>query len=153
MVEDNSKNNPNSVNMNESGDGLASISKDKDLEARQVLVIDDEEMLVQLMQRFLEISGIRSSGYTNPHAALDWYDKNHAEVGLVILDLKMSGMDGKEVFKKMQNINPSVKVGFLSGFVEKDVKQDLIEQGALGFFQKPLRYPELVNWIKSSLTT
>lgn len=119
--------------------------------ANKVLVVDDEEMLVQLMQRFLELSGIESYGYSNPELALSWFKENYQEIGLVVLDLKMSRMDGRECFAKMLEIDPNVRVGFLSGFIEPEVEQGLLRQGALRFFQKPLRYPELVEWVKFAL--
>ena len=118
----------------------------------KVLVVDDEEMLVQLTQRFLEISGIESIGYSKPEDAISWYEKHYQEVTLVILDLKMSGLDGSECFDRMLKINPSVKVGFLSGFIEPKLEQQLLNRGALRFFQKPLRYPELVEWVKSQIS-
>lgn len=118
----------------------------------KVLVVDDEEMLVQLLQRFLEMSGIQSHGSSSPEAALHWYKENHEDVGLVVMDLKMSRMDGRECFSKMREIDSSVRVGFLSGYIEKEVEEDLLRRGALRFFQKPLRYPELVDWVKFALT-
>lgn len=118
----------------------------------KVLVIDDEEMLVHLTQRFLELSEIESKGFSNPAEALLWYKDNSADVDLVILDLKMSSLDGRECFEQMLELNPKVKVGFLSGFIEPKVEQDLLSRGALRFFQKPLRYTELVEWVKSQLS-
>lgn len=120
-------------------------------QGRTVLVVDDEPMLVQLLQRFLNIAQVESLGHSAPLEALEWFAKNYHSVGLVIMDLKMAQMDGRECFQRMKEIDPSVRIAFLSGFIENEVEEDLLRRGALRFFQKPLRYPELVEWVKLTL--
>lgn len=116
-----------------------------------VLVIDDESILVDLTKRFLELAGIATVGFTSGQEALSWYESHFREVDLVILDMKMARMDGKECFDSIRQINPDARVAILSGYVQDAAAQDLLSRGALRFFHKPLKYPELVKWVSAVL--
>ena len=116
-----------------------------------VLVVDDEPVLVDLTQKFLEISGFRSNGFTSGSEAVEWYEHHFNEVDLVVLDMKMPRMDGRICFDRMRAVNPEAKIAILSGYIKDAAVQDLLSRGALRFFQKPLKYPELIQWISGVL--
>ncbi len=137
------------TNMNQSsGDRNAPISPS----SGTVLVVDDEPILVDLTRRFLEIAGIASVGFTSPEEAVVWYRDNHSTIDLVVLDMKMAKMDGPACFAALREINPKARVAILSGYVQDEAAQQLLSNGALRFFQKPLKYPELVRWITVELS-
>ena len=69
--------------------------------------------------------------------------KNKDKISLVILDMIMPKMGGKETFIKLREINPSLTVILSSGYARDDTVQELIEMGAAGFIQKPYRSSEL----------
>jgi len=116
-----------------------------------ILVIDDEPFLVDLMLKFLENSGYKGKGFTNPVHALEWFTNSHQRVDLVILDMKMPRIDGYKCFHELKKINPAVRVAILSGYIQDRAAQELMEAGALAFFQKPLKYPEIIRWIDETL--
>jgi|GEM_PF-2149902 len=116
-----------------------------------IMVVDDEPFLVDLMLKFLENSGHKSKGFTNPTEALEWYQNSFDRVDLVILDMKMPGIDGRKCFYQLKQICPTVKVAILSGYIQDRAAQELLEAGALAFFQKPLKYPDLIEWIDLTL--
>lgn len=116
-----------------------------------ILVIDDEPPLVQLAEQFLTHAGFTVQGFSDSHAAISWYTANAANVDLVILDMKMPRLDGRGCFAALQQINPAVRIVILSGYSQDAAAQDLLERGALKFFQKPLRYPELVEWVSRNV--
>ena len=116
-----------------------------------ILVIDDEPVLVELMQRFLDMAGYPSRGFTSGEEAVRWFADHHTDVALTILDMKMAGADGRICFQKLRQISPQVRVAILSGFIHDDDVQYLLSQGALRFFQKPLRYPDILQWIQETI--
>lgn len=133
------------------GDQESARTRAPEASSGNILVIDDEPILVDLTRRFLEIAGISSVGFTSAEEAVRWYQDNHASIDLVVLDMKMAKMDGPTCFAALRAINPKVRVAILSGYVQDEAAQQLLSSGALRFFQKPLKYPELVRWITSEL--
>ena len=117
----------------------------------RILIIDDETFLVELAIKFLEMAGYKTQGFSEAEEALHWYRENHKEVDLVILDMKMPRMSGMVCFNKLREINPQARIALLSGYVEDETVRSLVQQGALKFFQKPLKYPELIEWISGVL--
>ncbi len=116
-----------------------------------VMVVDDEKVLVDLGQEFLRRSGLRTFGFTDAEEALRWYQMHWTEVDVVILDMKMPGTDGLTCFTELRRINPLAQIAILSGYSQDAAAQELLKRGALKFFQKPLKYPDLVQWVKGLL--
>lgn len=116
-----------------------------------VMVLDDEPVLVDLARQFLSNAGVFVTGFSDPKEALDWYRTHAHEVDIVILDMKMPRIDGPTCFHEIRRLNPDACVVIMSGYVEDTSAQALLEAGVYHFFEKPLRYPELVGWIVSQL--
>lgn len=117
----------------------------------RIAIVDDEEPLVDLAVQFIESSGLTADGFASGEIFLDWYKQNWQSVDLIILDMKMPGFDGPKMFGEIRTINPSARVAILSGYIHDDSAQNLLKSGALKFFQKPLKYPELTKWIVETL--
>ena len=117
----------------------------------RILIIDDEVFLVELAAKFLSLAGFEATGFSDPAAAVKWFETEHAHVDFVVIDMKMPQMNGEACFAELKRIDPGVKVAILSGFVEDSSAQELLRNGALKFFQKPLKYPDLVEWISGYL--
>jgi len=118
---------------------------------RSVMIVDDEPFLVDLACKFFNMSGYHTQGFSDVQQALDWFEINSQDVDLVILDMKMPQMSGATCFEKLRILDPNCKVILLSGFTEDHSTQALLHKGALKFFQKPLRYPDLVEWVENYL--
>lgn len=116
-----------------------------------VLVIDDEVVLVELAKQFLTLAGFTVTGFSDPESALVWYQTAHQVVDMVILDMKMPRLDGSSAFRRIREIDPGARVVIMSGYSHDSAAQMLLDAGALHFFEKPLRYPELVNWITQAI--
>ena len=129
-------------------------SKPKDAPACSgtVMLVDDEQVLVDLGQEFLRRAGFKAVGFTDALAALEWYQNHWGEVDLIILDMKMPGIDGEQAFGRLRDINPAAQIAMLSGYSQDGAAQELLSRGALRFFQKPLKYPDLVKWIAQTLS-
>ncbi len=116
-----------------------------------VMIIDDEPVLVDLAKTFLSRSGVHSIGFSDPEEALAWYTQHFAEIHLVLMDMKMPKMDGENLFRALKSANLAVKVVLLSGYSHDGTTSALLAEGAIKFFQKPLRYPDLVKFIGDEL--
>ncbi len=115
------------------------------------LVIDDEPALVELLEKFLQLSGIVTEGFRSGRDAIAWYRDHYQEIDIVVLDMRMPSIDGKQCFEALRQINPDARVVLLSGYTEDTEVKELLENGAIKFFHKPLKYTELVEWITEYL--
>lgn len=74
-------------------------------------------------------------------------------IDLVILDMIMPEMGGKETFKKLKEINPDVKILISSGYSKDSHEEVILDAGEAGFIQKPYNINEIAEIIKEILFT
>ena len=80
--------------------------------------------------------------------ALELYEKHRAEIRLVILDLLMPGMGGKQCLVALRKLDPSFRVLIASGALNSEIEGDLKEIGARGLIAKPFDTPQLLEKIR-----
>jgi PAS domain S-box-containing protein len=108
-----------------------------------ILVIDDESIIRTVVGHSLEDLGYKVILAENGEDGLARYIENRDSIDLVILDMVMPQMDGRKCFKKLKEINPDVKVIMASGFMNTVSITEMLQEGILGFLQKPYRRHEL----------
>lgn len=116
---------------------------------RQILVVDDEQLVRETIKNMLEMGDYQVILATNGEEAIDTYMNNRDQIDLVILDMSMPVMDGEETFRELRRINSEVKVILTSGYNEKDVLERFIGKGLTGFIQKPFILSTFLETIKS----
>ena len=86
-----------------------------------VLVVDDERVVRRALQRILERDGYVVSLAECGQEAIDLYTARWKELDVVVLDVMMPDVDGREVLQRMRALNPAVRAILSSGFtVESD---------------------------------
>lgn len=86
-----------------------------------VLVVDDERVVRRALQRILERDGYVVSLAECGQEAIDLYSARSKEIDVVVLDVMMPDVDGREVLQRMRAVNPAVRAILSSGFtVESD---------------------------------
>ena len=123
---------------------------DKKENYKVILLIDDEVLIRKTGQRLLSKLGYSVLLAADGQEALDLYRKKQGDVSLVLLDMIMPGMTGRETFEQLQKINPSVKVLLTSGYDKNDKIDQLIDAGAAGFLQKPYNMTILNDTVSSA---
>lgn len=113
-----------------------------------ILVVDDERMIVDLSRDMLEKLGYRVFTAIGGQEGVELYQRRSADINLVILDMIMPGMSGKEVFTKLKEINSDLKVLFSSGYSEDFQCNDIMKETNTGFIQKPFSILALSQKIK-----
>ncbi len=117
----------------------------KNLTGKTILIIDDETMLRELLKEMLLDAGFKVITAKDGLEGVEIYKQNQNNIDLVISDIGMPRMGGEETFKRIKAINPSVKLIFISGFLEIDKKQELEKLGISGFIQKPFKAQEMLQ--------
>ena len=117
-------------------------------EQRIILVVDDEETVRSLLQRTLEEAGYDIITAANGYKALDKLP--HAKVNLVLLDIRMPGLDGFQTLDLIRE-HSNIPVIMLTAIGEVNSVKDSLALGADDYIRKPFRKGELLARIKVKL--
>ncbi|MEE8396562.1 MAG: response regulator [bacterium] len=117
----------------------------------RILFVDDEEGLVNSGRRGLGMLGYDVLVASSGMEAFEIYEKNKGTVDLVILDMIMPGMGGGDVFDKLKELDPTVKVLLSSGYSLDGQARKIMERGCDGFIQKPFDLETLSEKIQQVL--
>ena len=116
-----------------------------------ILLVDDEEIIRGLGVDILEDRGYRVFSASEGREAIRIYRERIREIDLVILDVMMPGIGGKETYRQLRAINPQVKVLLSSGYSTNGEVGEILKQGVSGFVQKPYREEELAAKVREVL--
>ena len=120
---------------------------------KRILLIDDEPDITFTIKDMLEDNGFEVSSFNDPILALNYYKVNFYD--LVILDIKMPKMDGFELYTKIREKDPKVKICFLTAiamFNEEFRKIRLLLGKTINedyFIQKPVEMEDLLKKLTS----
>jgi len=102
-----------------------------------VLLVDDDPTIRAVGRVMLERMGYTAILASDGREALEVFRARAGEIGAVVLDLTMPGMDGEECFRELRRRRPDLRVILSSGYNEQDVVQRFAGKGLAGFIQKP----------------
>ena len=124
---------------------------------KKILLVDNEVDITFALENALDNYGFKVDAFNDSIEALKSYKSNFYD--LVILDIKMPKMDGFELYNKIREKDPKVKICFLTAselFYEEFRKKRLKLGERIGeeyFIQKPIKTDELLEKINTLLTT
>lgn len=113
----------------------------------KVLVVDDEELIADLARDILVRFGYTVLTAYSGEEAVDVYRRHKQKIAVVVLDIVLPDMDGREVFRRIREIDPEAQVIISSGYNQERDASDLLDEGALLFMQKPYRIASLVGTV------
>jgi len=131
---------------------VKNISKDVQSGSGLILLVDDEELIQITGKIMLEEFGYNVLLAGNGHEAVEIFQKQNKEIDLVIMDMIMPEVNGREAFYKMKEIDKNCKIIFSSGFTKNENISELKESGLLGFLRKPFRDYELSQLLAEILS-
>lgn len=116
-----------------------------------VLLVDDEESIRQLGTRILKQAGYTVHTAENGKQALEVYERLRDEIALVVMDMIMPEMGGKECLEHLVARDPDVKVVIASGFSVEGVTKETVKGRARAFVTKPFRMKQLQEAVRQVL--
>ena len=128
-----------------SHDAMAEPTVRQDHARPGVLVVDDEHMVRIMVQLGLEQYGFDVIVAQNGREAIELYRRNMDEISVVLLDVRMPGLDGPQTLKILREMNPDVLACFMCGDTVADKLKELFERGAVNVIAKPFRLDDLVS--------
>jgi CheY-like chemotaxis protein len=124
----------------------------KNTEPRKtILWVDDEEIALEVWSQMLEKLGYSVLQARYGIEALEIFKKRQKSISLVILDMRMPGMSGCEVFDRLKKIQPDVKIIIVSGFMEEYDLCEISTRNFDGYISKPFKLKELSEKIEEVL--
>ena len=120
---------------------------------RLIGIVDDELDIVQLYRDALIASGFSVFAFTNPLIAFEHFKVNKKSYVLIISDLRMPGLDGIGLIKKVKNMNPDIRTILVTAFeVDDNIFEQYTRENIIdGFLQKPITLRDLVTEVENQL--
>lgn len=116
-----------------------------------VLVVDDEPVVLAISSRMLKKVGYTVIEADGGREALRLYRKYEKDIDLVLLDMIMPDMGGGEVFNRLKDINPKVRVILATGYSLEGQAGELVQGGCCGVLQKPFTLEQLSRQMANAI--
>ncbi len=107
----------------------------------KLLIVDDEQDVREFAANFFRKRKVEVFTASSGEEALKKVESEQPQV--VLLDIKLDGMDGIEALRRIRELNKQIKVVMITGRNDEEAKQRTTELGAYGFVHKPLELDEL----------
>jgi two-component system, OmpR family, response regulator len=108
------------------------------LAGREVLVVDDDDDVRRVVCLHLRRHGLTAREASGGHEAVAAYRASGGAVGVVLLDVRMPGLDGPETLARLKEVDPSVRCCFLTAGAGGHTVDALLASGARHVFHKPV---------------
>ena len=102
--------------------------------SKRLLVIDDEPSFTEMVVEYFRVVGYDARGATNLEEAVAIFRQQKPDV--VLLDFNMPMVTGDKFLPILLNLNPSVKIIVVTGYIQEEVEQKFKGTGYYGFFEK-----------------
>jgi len=123
----------------------------RSVRGESVLIVDDEDVVRSVAVKVLSGLGYHVIDTADPVNALAIYKDSWRSIDLVLVDMMMPHMNGKDLFEKLREINPSVAAILMSGYDGTDTP--FASMGFVAFIPKPYTLQELATRVRQSLST
>ena len=115
----------------------------------RVLVVDDDRSMVRTLCDVLALRGWTPTGVHSGEAAISAVESETFDA--VVMDIRMSGMDGVRALKAMRAARPGIRVVLMTAFTAAAMIQEAQREGALRVLAKPVQLPELLKLLDETL--
>ena len=122
---------------------------------RSIIVVDDEIELATLFKTFLNQQGFNTISFVDPVLALEYFKETSDKHSLIITDLRMPGLNGIELAKKVRELNTNIKIFLMTAFETRDLENhaDFKMARIDRLIQKPVRFSDLKEMINKACKT
>ncbi len=132
-------------------DGIDSHERVPDGSGETILVVEDEITILELLQTMLEQLGYTVLAETSPRAALDLAQARNGRIDLLITDMVMPEMNGRELARQISGLYPDVRLLFMSGYPADVLARQGEEIGPASFIQKPFSMQDIAGKVHQAL--
>lgn len=116
---------------------------------KKLLIVDDQFGIRILLNEVFQKEGYKIFQASNGKQALDIVKMRRPD--LVLLDIKIPGIDGIEILKRMKKIEPDIKVIIMTAYGELNMIEEAMELGSITYFAKPFDIEEMRDTVKKHI--
>ncbi len=116
-----------------------------------ILVVDDEVNILSIRKRLLSGLGYKVSIFSSSLKALDAFSKDPSQYDLLLTDMTMPDMDGRELRQRVHDIRPGIPVILCTGHSELINKRKAAQDGFRAFLEKPIKPSTMANILRRIL--
>jgi two-component system cell cycle sensor histidine kinase/response regulator CckA len=135
----------------ELGGGIVAKAARKQNAPQTILLVEDEEMLRDLGVAVLESEGYRVIAAKDGMEAVELFETHRDDIGLVVCDLGLPRLGGREAFLKMKESRPAVRAIVASGYLEPMIRSEMLKAGVIDTIQKPYDFNDLLAKIRAAI--
>lgn len=115
-----------------------------------VFVVDDDESVCKSLERLMKSVGLDVRTFTSAESFLN--QECHNVPGCLVLDVRMPGIDGLELQKKLATSGSQIPIIFISAHKDDREREKGLRAGAVAFLQKPFDARDIIELVKSTLS-
>ncbi|MGD8521127.1 MAG: response regulator [Desulfobacterales bacterium] len=116
-----------------------------------ILLVDDEETIIEVCTKMLQRLGYHVLEAIDGQQAIDIFEKQKDAIDIVLLDMRMPGMNGATVYNRLIKIQPNVKVILFSGYFENQQIRKILKNENVDLIQKPVSLKQMSQKLESML--
>ena len=116
-----------------------------------ILLVEDEDEVRELVARMLQRSGYTVLAAPDPRAALDLSDRHPGAIHLLLTDVVMPEMSGRQLHDRLAVARPETRVIYMSGYTDEALGRHGVLEPEVVLLQKPFRFTELAQKIREAL--
>ena len=107
-----------------------------------IFIVDDDRGMLRLIEKTLQHEGFATATAASARDAIEWLQKNRP--ALMLLDLKLQDMEGKEVINHLASVGASVPFVVITGQGDERVAVEMMKRGALDYLTKDVQFQQFV---------
>ena len=115
----------------------------------RILIVDDELVVRDSLQKWFDSEGYDAGAVASGREAL--FAVQQKQYDLALLDIKMPGMDGMELQKKLRDVDSDLTVVIMTGYASVETAVEALKMGAYDYITKPIDPDELVHLVSNAL--
>jgi CheY-like chemotaxis protein len=116
-----------------------------------ILLVEDDPQLRQLSSSVLAHCGYKMLVASTPEEGIEICRSNHRDIRLLVTDVVMPGMNGRQLAEQIQQVSPNVKVLYISGYTSNAIVHYGVLDPGLSFLPKPFTLSALVAKVREVL--
>jgi DNA-binding NtrC family response regulator len=116
--------------------------------AMKIAIVDDEKDMRQSISQWLALSGFETESFASAEDALKGLSADYP--GIVVSDIKMPGMDGMQLLRKLKSVDPTLPVIMITGHGDVPMAVEAMRLGAFDFLEKPFNPERMTELAKKA---